>query len=94
MTSDEGLLLRADTLQVVIGDQLSVGSHPVTDHDVENGGELELVEHILGESLIIHGWQSVSVEEEQLLDHVENKEGDTGDGEQDWHSKAINEGDE
>ena len=77
----------------VVAEELLAGSHPVAKADVQEGSKLELLEDIVAETLIVHGWGDVTVEEHELLDDVEDEEGEHGDGEQDGHTETIHERD-
>lgn len=79
---------------MAVSKELLVGSHPVTEGEVKERGKLKLLEDILGEALIVHGWESVAVEKENLLDDVQDDERGAGNWEQDGHTETIDKGDE
>jgi len=92
VTGDVGVHRVGHGGQVVITDQLLTRGHPVSEDKIQKRRKLELLEHVVAEALVVHGWRDVAVEEHESLDDVEDEEGERGDGEQDWHAEAIHEG--
>ena len=80
--------------QMIIRQELLAGSHPVAEEEHQNGRILQSVQHILTQTLVVHGRHTVSIVEHQLLLEVENDHGKTGNREQDWHAQAVHESDE
>ena len=60
--------------KVVVFKKLLVGGHPVAKADVQKRGELKLVEHIVGQALVVHGRHDIAVEEVELFDDVQDQE--------------------
>ena len=50
-------------LQMIVREQLLVGGHPVAEGQVDERCGLQLIQHVLGQALVVHRWQTVSVEE-------------------------------
>ena len=78
---------------MVIGQELLIRDHPVAEEEEQARGEVELVEDALRETMVVHRWKSVGVEEHGSLAEVKHSEGEGCDREQDGHSEAVHEGD-
>jgi len=80
--------------QVIIGEELLAGHHPVPEDDEENWGCLQSVEYVLRKALVVHRWHAVAIVKHELLLEVQDDKGQAGDGEENWHAKTVHEGDE
>ena len=84
---------RAAREQVIVGKKLLARGHPEAKEQHQDWRSLQAVEHVLTESLVVHGRHSVSVVQHCLLLEVENDHGQAGDGEQNRHAQTVHERD-
>jgi len=67
--------------EVIIAKKLLTSSHPVSEEQEEHWSPLQLVEHSLGKTLVIHWWHTVAIVKHEFLLEEEDYHRQTGDRE-------------